>query len=141
MNLAELTSFDALLGLMMQRSMISQKVISRLLSLFASKSTSPTKRKASLIALTMLAKTAPEIIQENVELFRQIGLIESEDLGLAKCVCVAFQQIAVKKSKPGVASVNTSANGKMYERFSKLHPLFENLRDLILDQKEGQDEW
>ena len=85
------------------------------------------RRRAALIVLSMLGKADPDIINKNLELFRQIGLQEfgKTDVSLAKYVCIAFQQLGVSKRAKG----STAAP---HERYSSQHPLVVNLRDLIL---------
>ncbi len=108
MNLAEITSFEQLLGFMMEKSMMSSDVIQRLWGVFASKKRDmpPMRRRAALMVLSMLGRADTHIIETNIELLRQIGLADyaKEDLILARYICVALQQLGYVQRHKGMSN-------------------------------------
>ncbi|KAJ3123736.1 Condensin complex subunit [Nowakowskiella sp. JEL0407] len=155
MSLAELTSLEELLALMMEKKMIEKSIIEYLWKIFgkrdhfyfpncaqlknlpASKSKEFTfaKRRGALMLLRMFGKSSGDIISSKLEIVVGVGLGElgKSDLFLARESCVALQQLVPNKK---------DKNGFMqpYKRLEMDNVLFEKLEQLILGSKSG-NEW
>ncbi|SCV74340.1 BQ2448_6772 [Microbotryum intermedium] len=116
-TLAELTSLEQLLGVMMSKGVVEDDVIARLwqvysnlLALGTDKSIPKFQRRGAIIVLGMFAAPRPEIISEHVETLLRIGLGAHGklDLVLAKYTCIALSRVAgsVKKVKGSLDDVS-----------------------------------
>ncbi|KAJ1558760.1 Condensin complex subunit [Nowakowskiella sp. JEL0078] len=132
MSLAELTSLEELLALMMEKKIIPKSIIDYLWKIFSSRSREFThaKRRDALMLLRMFAKTNESIISEKLDMLVGIGLGEhgKSDLSLARECCIALQQLApTKKDKDGFVP--------SYQRLEMNHILFQSLREIVLTPK------
>jgi condensin complex subunit 1 len=128
MTLAELTSLEQLVSLMVEKDMINAAIIESLWYIFGKRDTTPAKRRGSLQILSMMGRAQREIIADKVQLLLTVGLGElaRDDLVLAKLACGALQQLARVK------------RGETTGRMPQTHTLFLRLKELLLDLSESQ---
>ncbi|KAJ3090042.1 Condensin complex subunit [Quaeritorhiza haematococci] len=130
MTLAELTSLEQLLSVMMAQSKIPPDVVEILWATFAAKKkdVTPSRRRGALVILSMFAKSRRNVIEEKLELLVRVGLGElgKEDLLLARYTCIALQQLANVKRAKGVPTPT-------YQRFPVTHPIFKRILAVILE--------
>ncbi|KAJ3146459.1 Condensin complex subunit [Geranomyces michiganensis] len=127
MTLAELTSLEQLLTLLVAKKAFQEGTLQVLWSIFASKKQAARRRRGAIIILGMVGKARKEVIAENFESLLKIGLGESakKDLVLARYTCVALQQLgSVKRQKGTLSAAHT--------RMPANHPIFTRLRYLLL---------
>jgi condensin complex subunit 1 len=120
MTLAELTSLEALVGLMVEKDMITQPMIDSLWYVFAKQAGQSAatggdvakRRCGALMVLSMMARVRKEIISETIQTLLTIGLGElaRDDFVLAKHTCIALQRLAPPRdlSKQREASIGIS---------------------------------
>ncbi|KNC98205.1 condensin subunit YCS4 [Spizellomyces punctatus DAOM BR117] len=135
MTLAELTSLEQLLSLMVASNMVDESVLPVLWGVFASKKQAAQRRRGAIIILGMLGKAKKEVIAENLEILLRVGLGEfaKRDLLLARYSCVALQQLGTVRRQKGSLSPG-------YTRLPANHPIFMRLRDLMIEPA-GSLEW
>jgi condensin complex subunit 1 len=132
-TLAELTSLEQLLAVMMAKGVVSDEVINKLWQVYSasssvrgepigeiayqtlsswagtSKEIPRFQRRGAIIVLGMFAQTKPEVVADHVETLLRIGLghFGRADLVLAKYTCIALGRVggSVKKVK-GKSSAN-----------------------------------
>ncbi|SGY44625.1 BQ5605_C001g00183 [Microbotryum silenes-dioicae] len=110
-TLAELTSLEQLLGVMMSKGVVEDDVIAKLWQVYSTDKSIPKfQRRGAIIVLGMFAAPRPEIISEHVETLLRIGLGAHGklDLVLAKYTCIALSRVAgsVKKVKGSLDDVS-----------------------------------
>lgn len=133
-TLAELTSLEQLLAVMMAKGVVSDEVINKLWQVYSasssvrgepigeiayqtlsswagtSKEIPRFQRRGAIIVLGMFAQTKPEVVADHVETLLRIGLghFGRADLVLAKYTCIALGRVggSVKKVK-GKSSANS----------------------------------
>ncbi|GAA6027146.1 hypothetical protein JCM8097_002429 [Rhodosporidiobolus ruineniae] len=103
-TLAELTSLEQLLAVMMARDVVEDDVISKLWQVYSTPKDIPRfQRRGAIIVLGMFAQTRPEVVADHVETLLKIGLGPwgRADLVLAKYTCIALGRVggSVKKVK------------------------------------------
>lgn len=130
-TVAELTSLEQLLSIMMSKGMISDEIINHLWAVYANTKLEipPEQRRGAIIILGMLAKERKETISDHLQSLMRIGLSEPghEDLLLCKYSCIALQKLAPVKKQKGVAPDETY-------RLPISHPLFKMIKDSLLRQ-------
>ncbi|KAI8587881.1 non-SMC mitotic condensation complex subunit 1-domain-containing protein [Geranomyces variabilis] len=128
MTLAELTSLEQLLTLLVAKKVLEESTLQVLWSIFSSKKQAARRRRGAIIILGMIGKARKEVIAENFENLLKVGLGDSakKDLVLARYTCVALQQLGTVKRQKGTLSAG-------HTRMPANHPIFTRLRDLLLD--------
>ncbi|KAJ1671396.1 condensin complex non-SMC subunit Cnd1, partial [Spiromyces aspiralis] len=96
-TLAELTSLEELLRIMMIEDYISNNVIRKLRSVYGytKKNIPGPQRRGAILVLSMLAKAQPTVVTDDIDLYLRVGLGPHghEDLLLAKYTCQALQSL------------------------------------------------
>ncbi|KAL7340777.1 condensin complex subunit 1 [Rhodotorula toruloides] len=103
-TLAELTSLEQLLAVMMAKGVVDDQVITKLWQVYSTSKDIPKfQRRGAIIVLGMFAQTKPEVVADHVDTLLKIGLGPhgKQDLVLAKYTCVALGRVggSVKKVK------------------------------------------
>ncbi|GAA5885058.1 hypothetical protein JCM16303_006383 [Sporobolomyces ruberrimus] len=127
-TLAELTSLEALLAVMMSRGVVDDEVINKLWQVYSTSKEIPRfQRRGAIITLGMFAQPKPEVVADHVETLLKIGLgsLGRADLVLAKYTCIALGRVAgsVKKVKGSLTDVSV--------RLPMESPVFSRLADTI----------
>ncbi|GAA5829706.1 hypothetical protein JCM3766R1_001272 [Sporobolomyces carnicolor] len=127
-TLAELTSLEALLAVMMSRGVVDDEVINKLWQVYSTSKEIPRfQRRGSIITLGMFAQPRPEVVADHVDTLLKIGLgsLGRADLVLAKYTCIALGRVAgsVKKVKGSLKDVSV--------RLPMESPVFSRLADAI----------
>ncbi|BGP16184.1 condensin complex non-SMC subunit Cnd1 [Rhodosporidiobolus nylandii] len=127
-TLAELTSLEQLLAVMMARGVVEDDVIAKLWQVYSTSKDIPRfQRRGAIIVLGMFAQTKPEVVADQVEALLKIGLgpLGRADLVLAKYTCVALGRVggSVKKVKGSLSDAQV--------RLPMDSPVFARLADAI----------
>ncbi|GAA5867223.1 hypothetical protein JCM8547_003124 [Rhodosporidiobolus lusitaniae] len=127
-TLAELTSLEALLAVMMARDVVEDDVINKLWQVYSTTKDIPRfQRRGAIIVLGMFAQTKPEVVADHVETLLKTGLgpLGRSDLVLAKYTCIALGRVggSVKKVKGSLNDVQV--------RLPMDSPVFSRLADAI----------
>ncbi|KAK4053237.1 condensin complex non-SMC subunit Cnd1 [Microbotryomycetes sp. JL221] len=136
-TLAELTSLESLLSVMIQREIVQNNVITKLWQVYSTSKTIPKfQRRGSIIVLGMFAISKPQIVAGNVESLLKIGLGNhgKSDLVLAKYTCIALSRIVGSQKK---------IKGSLEDSTIRLpmdNPLFLKLSNCI-KQSSSNKEW
>ncbi|GAA5881885.1 hypothetical protein JCM3774_005765 [Rhodotorula dairenensis] len=109
-TLAELTSLEQLLAVMMAKGVVSDDVITKLWQVYSTSKEIPRfQRRGAIIVLGMFAQTKPEVVADHVETLLRIGLGQfgRADLVLAKYTCIALGRVggSVKKVKGSLSDI------------------------------------
>ncbi|GAA5962078.1 hypothetical protein JCM8115_002909 [Rhodotorula mucilaginosa] len=109
-TLAELTSLEQLLAVMMAKGVVSDEVINKLWQVYSTSKEIPRfQRRGAIIVLGMFAQTKPEVVADHVETLLRIGLghFGRADLVLAKYTCIALGRVggSVKKVKGSLSDI------------------------------------
>ncbi|GAA5942619.1 hypothetical protein JCM3775_003658 [Rhodotorula graminis] len=109
-TLAELTSLEQLLAVMMAKSVVDDEVITKLWQVYSTSKDIPKfQRRGAIIVLGMFAQTKPEVVADHVETLLRIGLgpLGRKDLVLARYTCIALGRVggSVKKVKGSLNDV------------------------------------
>ncbi|GAA5989443.1 hypothetical protein JCM10908_000476 [Rhodotorula pacifica] len=109
-TLAELTSLEQLLAVMMAKGVVSDEVINKLWQVYSTSKDIPRfQRRGAIIVLGMFAQTKPEVVADHVETLLRIGLghFGRADLVLAKYTCIALGRVggSVKKVKGSLSDI------------------------------------
>ncbi|KAG0140938.1 hypothetical protein CROQUDRAFT_664491 [Cronartium quercuum f. sp. fusiforme G11] len=127
-TLAELTSLEELMGVMMERGHVHEDVICKLWEVYSTtKEISKQQRRGSILVLSMLAAPRPKVVSENLDKLIAIGLgpIGKNDLVLAKYSCMALTRIGGSAKK---------VKGSLVDRNIRLpmdNPVFIRLAEVI----------
>ncbi|MBW0471967.1 hypothetical protein O181_011682 [Austropuccinia psidii MF-1] len=127
-TLAELTSLEELMGVLMDRGYVHEDVIYKLWEVYStSKDISKQQRRGAIIILGMLAAPRPNVVADNLDKLIVIGLgpIGKGDLVLAKYSCIALSRIGGSAKK---------VKGSLIDRNVRLpmdNPVFLKLADII----------
>ncbi|KAH9823001.1 non-SMC mitotic condensation complex subunit 1-domain-containing protein [Melampsora americana] len=127
-TLAELTSLEELMGVMMDRGYVHEDVICKLWEVYSTtKDISKQQRRGSIIVLGMLAAPSPKVVADNLDKLIAIGLgpIGKSDLVLAKYSCIALSRIGGSAKK---------VKGSLVDRNIRLpmdNPVFHRLSESI----------
>ncbi|KAI8991499.1 non-SMC mitotic condensation complex subunit 1-domain-containing protein [Mycotypha africana] len=126
-TLAELTSLEQLLSVMMAEGKISNEVIQKLWSVygFTQGRIQKSQRRGAIIILGMLAKAKTSIVADKIDVMLKIGLgfLGKADLELAKYTCIALQRLEGAKER--------SRSVQEGVRFLLHHAMFTRLKDII----------
>ncbi|THU93618.1 hypothetical protein K435DRAFT_187993 [Dendrothele bispora CBS 962.96] len=103
-TLAELTSLEEMMRIMMEEDHIHRDVINKLWQVFSADRVLPkTQRRGAIIILGMLASAKRSILTDRVDTMLKVGLgaLGKADLTLARYTCVALQRLngSAKKIK------------------------------------------
>ncbi|GAA5965910.1 hypothetical protein JCM21900_006039 [Sporobolomyces salmonicolor] len=103
-TLAELTSLEQLLAVMMSKGVVDDEVVTKLWQVYSTPKSIPKfQRRGAIIVLGMFAQPRPEVVADHVDSLLKIGLgpLGRADLVLAKYTCIALSRVAgsVKKIK------------------------------------------
>ncbi|KAI8073076.1 non-SMC mitotic condensation complex subunit 1-domain-containing protein [Gongronella butleri] len=127
-TLADLTSLEQILTIMIKDGIILPQVIEKLWEVYGfSRGQIPKhQRRGAIIILGMFARADTSVVAEKVDLMLEVGLgaMGKADLSLARYTCIALQRLAGTK--------NDQARG-VYEgrRFPMTHAMFGKLRAMI----------
>ncbi|KAA1138700.1 Condensin complex subunit [Puccinia graminis f. sp. tritici] len=127
-TLAELTSLEELMGVMMERGYVHEDVIYKLWEVYStSKDIPKQQRRGAIIVLGMLAAPRPNVVADNLDKLVAIGLgpIGKGDLVLARYSCIALSRIGGSAKK---------VKGSLIDRNIRLpldNPVFRKLADII----------
>lgn len=128
-TLAELTSLEQLLGLLMAENKIAADVIQKLWSVygFTQGRIQKSQRRGAIVILSMLAKAKTKVVSDKIDVMLKIGLgsLGKEDMDLARYTCIALQRLEGIKSKEKSRGVHEGI------RFPNNHPMFARLKDVI----------
>ncbi|OJA20254.1 hypothetical protein AZE42_02694 [Rhizopogon vesiculosus] len=127
-TLAELTSLEEMMRIMMEDGQIHYDVINKLWQVYsAHKALPPSQRRGAIIILGMLALSKRTIISEKVDTLLKIGLgpFGKADLTLARYTCLALQRLngSAKKIKGSLLDKTL--------RMEMENPIFRKLQDAI----------
>ncbi|KTW31051.1 condensin subunit YCS4 [Pneumocystis jirovecii RU7] len=129
-TLAELTSLEQLLSIMMKEGHISDSVVKKLWNIYGvqKEDISKQQRRGAIIILGMLGLADNDIIAIGLESLLYIGLGDygKTDMSLARYSCIALQRLK---------QVNKKSKGpfdNFQERLSDDHVIFLKLGDIIL---------
>jgi condensin complex subunit 1 len=135
-TLAELTSLEQLLGLLMAENKIAADVIQKLWSVygFTQGRIQKSQRRGAIVILSMLAKAKTKIVSDKIDVMLRIGLgsLGKEDMDLARYTCIALQRLGGIKSKEKSRGVHEGI------RFPNNHPMFARLKDVIESPTDSQ---
>ncbi|EEB08034.1 condensin complex non-SMC subunit Cnd1 [Schizosaccharomyces japonicus yFS275] len=110
-SLAELTSLEQMLCILMQRNFFVKLVINKLWQVYGylRKEISRTQRRGAIIVLSMLALGNSEVVLQGLDLLVQVGLSEPgfKDLILARYTCTAIKRIGGKKNNKRASLPNS----------------------------------
>ncbi|KAJ3010187.1 Condensin complex subunit [Thoreauomyces humboldtii] len=127
MTLAELTSLEQLITMLVASKAFDNETLDVLWGVFGSRKQSSRRRRGAIIILGMIGKAKKEVIAENLD-----NLLH-DDFLLARYTCVALQQLGTaKRQKGSIASGHT--------RLPCDHPLFVRLKVLLLEPAQTM-EW
>lgn len=127
-TLAELTSLEELMGVMMERGYVHEDVIYKLWEAYGtSRDISKQQRRGAIIVLGMLAAPRPNVVADNLDKLVAIGLgpIGKGDLVLARYSCIALSRLGGSAKK---------VKGSLIDRNIRLpldNPVFRKLADII----------
>lgn len=154
MTLSEITSLEALVGLMVEKDMITPAMIDSLWYVFGKQQTlsvpapeASKKRCGALMVLSMMARTRKEIIVEKLQVLLTVGLGElaRDDFILARQACIALQRLAATSaSKQGAMQVEGAIHFSLTDfpgRMAITHPLFDRLKELLIDISSESQTW
>ncbi|KAK7694121.1 hypothetical protein QCA50_003697 [Cerrena zonata] len=127
-TLAELTSLEEMMRIMMEDGQVHLDVIGKLWQVYSSERPLPrAQRRGAIIILGMLALAKRSVVSERVEVLVKIGLgnLGKGDLTLARYTCVALQRLngSAKKIKGSLFNENI--------RLEMDNPIFRKLQDAI----------
>ncbi|TEB34024.1 ARM repeat-containing protein [Coprinellus micaceus] len=129
-TLAELTSLEEMIRIMMEEGSISNEVIIKLWQIYGANQKIPSdQRRGSIIILGMLGVAKPEeVLKPQVELMLKVGLgkMGKTDLTLARYTCVALQRLngSVKKVKGSLENKSI--------RYPMSDPIFKKLLSVVM---------
>ncbi|ORY02109.1 hypothetical protein K493DRAFT_387433 [Basidiobolus meristosporus CBS 931.73] len=136
-SLAELTSLEEILRIMVSEEQIPEELIAKLWGVYGvtRKEIPAAQRRGAIVILGMLGKARKEIISERIDLLLKIGLGEygKTDLSLAKYTCLALQRLTEFKHVKG----STSAG---HLRLPVTHPIFCKL-EAFVQEHSISSEW
>lgn len=128
-TLAELTSLEHLLSLLMAENKIAVDVIQKLWSVygFTQGRIQKSQRRGAIVILGMLAKAKTKVVSDKLDVMLKIGLgpLGKEDLELARYTCIALQRLEGTRSKEKSRGVHEGV------RFPNSHPMFARLKDVV----------
>ncbi|TPX42544.1 hypothetical protein SeMB42_g05088 [Synchytrium endobioticum] len=140
MNLAELTSLEQLLSIMIVKERVQpeQAIIDCLWGIFGRRRTDATsarERRGAIMVLSMLAKARKDIIVDKTDVLLRVGLGDygKEDMLLARFACVAFQMLGATERKKGTLS-------DAHKRLPMDNIIFQRIREMLLDA-EASEHW
>ncbi|EIN08162.1 hypothetical protein PUNSTDRAFT_102926 [Punctularia strigosozonata HHB-11173 SS5] len=127
-TLAELTSLEEMIRIMMDEGQIHQDVISKLWQVYSSDKPLPkAQRRGAIILLGMMALARRDVVTDRVDTLLKIGLgpLGRADLTLARYTCVALQRLngSAKKVK-----------GSLLDKTLRIEmdsPIFRKLLDMV----------
>ncbi|KAI0684926.1 non-SMC mitotic condensation complex subunit 1-domain-containing protein [Cytidiella melzeri] len=127
-SLAELTSLEEMMRIMMEDDQVHADVIGKLWQVYASERPLPRQqRRGAVIILGMLALARRHVVADRADVLMRIGLVMKgqTDLTLARYTCVALQRLSgsAKKVKGSLLDKNI--------RLEMDNPLFRKLQDAI----------
>ncbi|OAV87380.1 hypothetical protein PTTG_05731 [Puccinia triticina 1-1 BBBD Race 1] len=127
-TLAELTSLEELLGVMMERGYVHEDVLDKLWEVYAtSKEIAQRQRRGAAIVLGMLAAPRPSVVADHLDKLVAVGLgaMGKGDLVLARYSCIALSRLGGSAKK---------VKGSLIDRNIRLpldNPVFRKLADII----------
>ncbi|KAJ2515049.1 condensin complex non-SMC subunit Cnd1 [Coemansia sp. RSA 1939] len=141
-TLAELTSLEELVRILMSEGLIGESVVNKLRSVYGytKQPLPPAQRRGAIIILGMLAQANRAIVTDDIDLYLRIGLGKygHEDLAVAKYTCMILQCLGAGKRKNIVGA--RDASEEEIRRLPMNNPIFEGLRR-ILEEPRRDPEW
>ncbi|KAF7319328.1 Condensin complex subunit 1 [Mycena chlorophos] len=136
-TLAELTSLEEMMRIMMEDDQIHADVIAKLWNVYSTpRNIPPEQRRGAIMILGMLAVARRSVVADHVGVMLKIGLgrLGRDDLKLARYTCVALQRLNGSAKK-----IKGSLQDKTI-RFEMTNPVFKHLQD-ALEQPTRSKEW
>ena len=128
-TLADLTSLDELLSVIVTEGAIHEDVVQRLWAVYGSERTDIPKaqRRGAILILGMLARANYSIIANNLDVIMRVGLsaLGQCDLTLARFSLIALQRLVPSKKGKGVQQ-------EEYVRLPMNADIFSSMKSLIL---------
>ncbi|KAJ7844392.1 non-SMC mitotic condensation complex subunit 1-domain-containing protein [Mycena olivaceomarginata] len=136
-TLAELTSLEEMMRIMMDDDQIHPDVIAKLWGVYSiNKSLPKAQRQGAIIILGMLALAKRGVLTDHVDMMLKIGLghLGKADLTLARYTCVALQRLngSAKKIKGSLLDKTI--------RIEMDNPIFHKLQEAVLNPSRSK-EW
>ncbi|KAF8207249.1 non-SMC mitotic condensation complex subunit 1-domain-containing protein [Mycena galopus ATCC 62051] len=136
-TLAELTSLEEMMRIMMDEDQIHPDVIAKLWGVYSiNKSLPKTQRQGAIIILGMLALAKRGVLTDHVDVMLKVGLghLGKADLTLARYTCVALQRLngSAKKIKGSLLDKTI--------RIEMDNPIFHKLQEAVLNPSRSK-EW
>ncbi|KAJ6448906.1 non-SMC mitotic condensation complex subunit 1-domain-containing protein [Mycena sanguinolenta] len=136
-TLAELTSLEEMMRIMMDDDQIHPDVIAKLWSVYSiNKSLPRAQRRGAIIILGMLALAKRGVLTDHVDVMLKVGLghLGKGDLTLARYTCVALQRLngSAKKVKGSLLDKTI--------RIEMDNPIFHKLREAVMNPSRSK-EW
>ncbi|KAJ7677367.1 non-SMC mitotic condensation complex subunit 1-domain-containing protein [Mycena rosella] len=136
-TLAELTSLEEMMRIMMDDEQIHPDVIAKLWSVYSINKTLPKEqRQGAIIILGMLALAKRGVLTDHVDVMLRVGLgqLGKTDLTLARYTCVALQRLngSAKKIKGSLLDKTI--------RIEMENPIFQKLQEAV-EQPSRSKEW
>ncbi|KAK7032919.1 condensin complex subunit 1 [Favolaschia claudopus] len=136
-TLAELTSLEEMMRIMMDDDQIHGDVIAKLWSVYSiNKSLPKAQRRGAIIILGMLALAKRGVLTDHVDVMLKVGLghLGKADLTLARYTCVALQRLngSAKKIKGSLLDKTI--------RIEMDHQIFDKLQEAVLNPSRSK-EW
>ncbi|KAI0795346.1 non-SMC mitotic condensation complex subunit 1-domain-containing protein [Irpex lacteus] len=136
-SLAELTSLEEMMRIMMEDDQVHPDVIGKLWQVYSSERPLPrAQRRGAVIILGMLALARRSVVADRADVLMRIGLgkLGQADLTLARYTCVALQRLSgsAKKVKGSLLDKNI--------RLEMDNPLFKKLQE-ALERKCRHKDW
>lgn len=127
-TLAELTSLEEMMRIMMDEGYVHQDIISKLWQIYSSeRQLAKPQRRGAIIILGMLALATRSVLNDKVDVMLKVGLgpFGKADLTLARYTCVALQRLngSAKKVKGSLIDKNL--------RFEMDNPIFRKLQAAV----------
>ncbi|KIM35665.1 hypothetical protein M413DRAFT_449620 [Hebeloma cylindrosporum] len=128
-TLAELTSLEEMMRIMMEDGQVHPDIIYRLWQIYGSDMNLPkAQRRGAILILGMFALSKKDVLMDKVEVMLKVGLGArgKADLTLARYTCVALQRLNGSAKKVKGSLIDKT------QRYQMDHPIFRKLQIAIL---------
>lgn len=129
MSMAEQTSLEQIIGLIVKQKKFPAPVINQLWNIFVAKKGHSQNRQGAIKLLGMIGKVEKSVVAMDLDSLLKVGLgsLGRKDLTLAKYTCVALQQLGSMSREKGIV------NQQSLKRFPATHPVFHRIVELMLE--------
>ncbi|KAI8871792.1 ARM repeat-containing protein [Ramicandelaber brevisporus] len=148
LKLAELVSLEEIIASVARHGMIPSYVLDLLWRTFGYKKSdmAPAQRRGALIILSMVGKSRPEILRQNLDTLLRFGLVAS-DLVLARYTCISLQRLAGQNENGLRTTVTadhtqTNSDGDNNDnsyRFPLDSPVLQQIQQIVLTESTSPD--